>query len=206
MNEDKIRENVEEALNAETFDVLNYVENQEVGSDEVSVYVNVKGAKRLQKLVEQRHEYLAEQRARTANGKSETLGLDEAYEDTEYDDEINALVEELEKTALIFELKTVAPALVRSIDKHYAATADKDWSEERKAEYNAERLADLLSRAIAGVRRGDGARDPQEWDKARLEAFEVQVYEEQFSKLLSALYEMVYTGTVFEEALNADFS
>lgn len=206
MNEDKIRQNVEEAMDADTFDVLEYVETQEVGVDEVTIYVNVKGAKRLQKLVEQRQEVLAEQRALTAGGKTEPRGLDEAYEDTEYDDEINALVEELEKTALIFELKTVPPALRRAIEKHYAATEDKDWNEEKKAEHASARVADVLSRSIAGVRRGDGKRDPLEWDRERLEKFEGQVYDEQFAKLLTALYEMVYTGTIFEEALTADFS
>ena len=206
MNEEKIREHVEEALDADTFDVMSYIENQDVASDEVTVYVNIKGAKKLKKLVEKRREYLAEKRALEASGKGEPVGLDEAYEDTEYDDEINALVDELEKTALVFELKSVAPALVRAIDKHYAATEDKGWSDERKAEHNADRVADLLSRAIAGVRRGDGKRDPQEWDKERLKKFEEQVYDEEFGKLLSGLYEIVYAGSVFEEALNADFS
>lgn len=206
MNEEKIQEYVEEAMDVDTFDVLNYVENQDVAADEVTVYVNIKGAKKLQKLVAKRQEYLAEKRALESSGKGEPIGLDEAYEDTEYDEEINALIEELEKTALIFELKSVAPALVRSITKHYAATEDKNWSDERKAEHNADRVADQLSRAIAGVRRGDGKRDPQEWDMDRLKAFEEQVYDEEFAKLLSGLYEIVYAGSVFEEALNADFS
>lgn len=206
MNEEKIKQHVEEAMNADTFDVLEYVENQDVASDEVTVYVNIKGAKKLQKLVEKRREYLAEQRALAASGKEEPLGLDEAYEDTEYDDEINALVDELEKTALTFELKSVAPALVRAIDKHYAAIEDKSWNETQRSEHNSERVADILSRAIEGVRLGNGKRDSGSWDKDRLKKFEEQVYDEQFAKLLSSLYEMVYSGSVFEEALTADFS
>lgn len=206
MNEEKIRDNVENALDADEFDVLDYIENQEVASDEVSVYVNIKGAKDLQKLLNKRREYLAERRAYATAGKDEPLGLDEAFEDTEFDDEINALIESLEETALIFEVKSVAPSLVRAIDKHYAATEDKSWSEARKAEHNADRLADILARAISGVRRGDGHRDTKEWDKDRLKKFEETVYEEQFAKLVNGLYEMVYSGSVFEEALNADFS
>lgn len=206
MNEENVKANVEAALNADEFDVLDYIENQEVGTDEVSVYVNVKKAKELSKLLDERAVLLAERRAAQARGHEEVLGLDEAFEDTEFDDEINALVDELEKTALIFELVTVAPALVRAIDKHYVATLDSNADEEAKAKHEENRIADILSRTIAGVRTGNGVRDLKPWDVERLKKLEIQVYDEQFAKLASAMYTMVYTGTIFEEALTADFS
>lgn len=206
MNDEKINANVEAALNAEEFDVLAYVEAQEVASDEVTVYVSVKGAKDLQKLVLKRQELLAERRAQAATGNAEPMGLDEAYEDTEYDDEINALVDKLEETALIFELKTVAPKLTRAIEQHYVATEVKTWTPEEKAKHNENRLMEILSKAIAGARTGSGQRDEKPWDKERLAALEETIYAEQFAKLVSGLYEMVFTGSVFEEALSADFS
>lgn len=206
MNEEIVKANVETALNADEFDVLDYIENQEVGTDEVTVYVNVKKAKELSKLLDERAVLLAERRAAQTRGHEEVLGLDEAFEDTEFDDEINALVDELEKTALIFELSTVAPALVRAIDKHYVATLDSNADEEAKTKHEENRIADILSRTIAGVRTGSGVRDLKPWDIERLKELEVKVYDEQFAKLASAMYTMVYTGTIFEEALTADFS
>lgn len=206
MIEENVKANVEAALNADEFDVLDYIENQEVATDEVTVYVNVKKAKELSRLLDERAVLLAERRAAQSRGQEEVLGLDEAFEDTEFDDKINALVDELEKTALIFELVTVPPALVRAIDKHYVATLGSDADEEAKAKHEENRIADILSRTIAGVRTGDGVRDLKPWDIERLKELEVKVYDEQFAKLASAMYTMVYTGTVFEEALTADFS
>lgn len=205
MNEENLTKIVENAYNAEEFDVLDYIENQEVGTDEVTVYVNVKKAKELSKLLEQRSIFLAERRAQQARGVEEVRGLDEAFEDTEFDDEINAIVDELEKTALVFELVTVAPALVRAIDKHYLATLEKDATDEERAKHEEDRIADILRRTIAGVRTSKG-RDSKEWDIERLKKLEVQVYDEEFAKLASAMYDMAYAGTIFENALTADFS
>lgn len=206
MSEEKVAEYVEKAMDADEFDILEYVDSQEMANDEVTINVNVAGAKRLHQLVEKRSIAIAERRALAKNGNTEPLGLDEAFEDTEYDDEVNALVEELDKTAITFEIKSVPPKLVRSIDTHYKATEDKTWSDERKEKHNEDRIADLLSRAIAGTRVGDGRRDTRPWDKERLKEFEKLVYPEEFAKLIQALYSIVYAGPVFEEALNADFS
>lgn len=205
MNEEKLKQTLETAYNADEFNVLDYIENQEVGTDEVTVYVNVKKAKELSKLLEQRGELLAERRAARARGDEETLGLDESFEDTEFDDEINELVAELEKTALVFELVTVAPALVRAIDKHYLATKDSNASEEEQQQHEENRVADILSRSISAVRTGKG-RDEKPWDVERLKALEVKLYDPEFAKLASAMYSMVYAGGLFEEVLTADFS
>lgn len=206
MNEEKIKGLVDEALNAEEFDVLDYVDNQEAAKDEVVINVNVSGAKRMHKLLQKRSEYLAEQRALARNGKEEPMGLDEAYEDTEYDDEVNALHEELQKTALTFELKSIAPPLVDAIEKHYKAVLEKDADEERIEAHNRDRMADILSRTILSVRRGDGMVDNRPWDMERLKALEDRIYSEEFAKLLGAMYDMVHTGAIFDEVLNADFS
>lgn len=205
MNEEKIRTAVDEALNADEFDVIGYIQGQAVATDSVAVYVNVAAAKRLRKLVEERRVAIAARRA-LGDNYTANLGLDEAFEDTEYDDEINALVDELESTAIIFELQSLAPSLVKAIEKSYIAKADKRWSAEEQAKHDEERLTDILTRTIASVRKAGGPENTAPWDKEKLNAFEAEVYPEEFNKLVRGMYEMVYTGTIFEEALNADFS
>lgn len=207
MNVEKITQKLETAPDAAEFDVLGYLEDEvPVADDTVTVYVDLKNARRLHQLIADRHNLIVQRQKDRQAGKAETLSIDESDEDTEYDDEINSLLEELEKTALTFHLKSVAPALRKAIDKHYVAVEDKDWDEDQKAQHNADRISDILSRSIDFVVRGDGAEDRTPWDKDRFTALETKLHEKEFERLMSATWDMVYVGDVFEQAINADFS
>lgn len=205
MNEEKIQDNVSKALNPETFDVLAFIEEQPVATDEVTIYTNVAKARTLHKLMEERGEILAVRRAKQRNDDYSDLAISDNLEDTELDDEINEVIAELDKTALTFSLKTVAPALIRAIEKSAEAKAQPDWSDKELERHNEQTQADILSRAIHSVTRGDGAVDHTDWDTNRLLKLEAALYAEQAQQLIAALYSMVYTGQVFEEALTVDF-
>ena len=201
-----VQENVEKAMNPETFDVLAYVDDQPVAEETVDVYVNVAKARELEKLMEDRAVAVAKKRSDKITGEAPIMGLGDEDEDTIYDNQINALLEDLEKTKLVFHIRSVAPALVRAIDKKYLAKMDKDWDEERLNKHEADRLMEIVSHSITKVVTGDGAVDETKWDRKRLAALEEKLYRPQFERLTSELLDMVYTGEVFERVLNADFS
>ena len=206
MNEEKIRSNVDAALNVETFNVLEYLEDQPVATDQVTIYTNVSKARALHKLMGERAVILAERHRAIENDNYGDLSIADATEDTDLDDEINGVIAELERTALTFSMKTVAPALIRAIEKSAEAKAQSDWTTKEQEDHLQKKTADILSRAIHSVTRGDGAVDQSTWDATRLIKLEEALYTEQAQRLISGLYEMVYTGQVFEEALTVDFS
>lgn len=205
MREEIIQSYVDEALDVETFDVLAYIEDQPVATDEVKIYTHVGNSRRLKQLMDERGEIIALRRQKASRDDFSDLSIADEDLDTDLDDEINSIIAELDKTALTFRLKTVPPALIRAIEKAAEAKADKDWSPREVEKHRQNTTADILSRAIDKVVRGDGAVDETAWDTKRLLKLEEALYAEQAQRLISALYDMVYTGQVFEEALTVDF-
>ena len=206
MSNEKIQSIVEEAANTEEFDIFEYIDNQPIGKDTHKVYVDVAGAIELRRLLAKRAEYLAEKRALDRQGKGEPLGLDEAFEDTEFDDDVNRLVEHLEKTAMTFNLRTVAPALRRAIVKKYEAKQDDNWDEEKKTEHRNKLNAEVMGKAIESVTLPDGRTDSKPWTATRVQKLETEIYEDDFQDLVAATLPMIHSGAVFEEVLTADFS
>lgn len=204
MTNEKIQELVEEAMNPETFDVLSFISDQPVATDSVTIYTNVAKARKLHHLREQYEEAVAKRKKNTQDGKVDSLSIADDNEEAILDEEINELVEELEKTKLTFKMQTVSPKLVKSIEKKYLATMPKD-NAVAEAEHNRKGNADILSRAISEVVRGDGAVDTSDWDADRLIDLEERLYDVQSTKLFTALYDMVNTGYVFTDALTTDF-
>lgn len=204
MSEENVVAAVEGAMNPETFDVLSYLDGQPIAEDKITIYVDVPKARRLHQLMDERKELIERRKNESQSGKSASLSLVEDDEETEYDEEINELVSALEKTAMHFELQTVAPKLVRSIEKHYTATAPSDNAVALE-DHNHKKNADILSRAIKQVTVGNGQVDA-DWSAEKLMALEDRLYPQQAQRLVSALYDMVHTGYVFDEALTVDFS
>lgn len=204
MSEESIAAAVEEAMNPETFDVLAYLDEQPIATEKITVYVNVPKSRRLHELMESRKQEV-EKRAKAAKeGKATSLSLADDEAETEFDDEINELVLELEKTALNFEVQTISPKLVKSIEKHYIATQPKDDAVAEEA-HNRKANADIYARAIKQVTLGNGSVDPTVWDADRLMELEDRLYPQQAARLISALYDMVNTGYIFDGSLTVDF-
>lgn len=210
---------ITEAMNPEEFDVLDYLENGDIAQDTVTIYTSKQGARDLAELRAQRNAVLEEryaaQRRRAAQGKEEVLGLDESPsddDDTEYDDAINEIVAKLEETKIVVHMKSISPVLVRAINNNYdakkkAARAEKaDWSAEDEAKFEDTRTFDILSRAIDYIVRGDGAEDRTPYTGDRLASLEERLYKEQKDRIMNALFDMVYLGSYFDQALTADFS
>lgn len=204
MSEEKIVDAVEEAMNTETFDVLAYLDGQPIATEKITIYVNVPKARRLHQLVDERKAVIAQRREDSKNGKGSSLSLVEDEEETQYDAEINELVTELEKTSMVFELQTVAPKLIKAIENKYKASEPKD-NQKALEEHTRKSYADILSRAISRVTLGDGRVDNSEWTAERLIELEDRLYPQQAERLITALWDMINTGYVFDEALTVDF-
>lgn len=201
-----VAEAVEAALNPETFDFLDYLDEQPVAEDSFDIYMHLPSARRLDELMTSRAELLFARREAEKRGEATSLSISDDDEDTEYDDEINELVQKLESTKATFRVQSVAPSLRKAIEKKYQATEDKTWTDEEKAKHSNKRVADILSRAITSVTRGDNAVDSVAWDADRLLKAEDKLYEKQAERLIQNLWNMVYVGDVFDKALTADFS
>lgn len=204
MTQKTVENYVEEAMNPETFDVLSYLDDQPVATDEITIYVDVAKARKFHKLVSDRKTLLEQRQADTQRGKASSLSLADDEEETEFDDEINALLASMEETALHFTIKSVAPALGKAIEKKFIATAPRDDAE-ALADHQRLGVAEHLAHAIASVRTGSGAVDDAAWTGSRLISLEDRLFPEQAQRLISALYDMVNTGYVFDEALTVDF-
>lgn len=202
MNEEKIKAHLEEALDVETFDVLDFVEGVPAATDSVLIYTDIARSRRVSELLAQRAEIL---RKREGDNGADDLSIADEDQDTPLDDEINELFNEMAPTGLTFEIQSVAPKLVKAIEKNYKAKERKSWTDEQKQEHDQARMADILSRGIVKVVRGDGATDTTPWDGERLLAFEDRVYGEQATILVSALYDMIFTGQAFQDAVTVDF-
>ncbi len=213
MSEETVEAYVEKALDPETFVLEDFLDDIPVAQDTLEIYTDVGRCRKLNKLLEDRADELARRREAEKKGKKSNLSLTDDEEDTEFDTEINELVEELEKTKLIFHLQSVAPELRKAVEQSYDAKRKahleqfpEEDREARAEDYSQKKNADILSRAIAGVSKGSGAVDTQEWSADRLIAVEKKLYEQQGQRLIGGLWDMVYTGDVFDKALTADFS
>ena len=205
MSEKKVKEIVEKALDAEEFDVLDYLEGQPIATDEVVIYTDVVRARRYHELMSKREDVLAERELNKEHGKEASLSLVEGDEDTEFDEELEELREGLKKTALTFVLQTVSPNKVKKITEKAMKKFDEDWEAAKVAEFNAKLGNEVLALGINHVVRGDGSKDMAKWDGPRLRKLEDALYTEQMQILTNALNDMVFSGAVFDEALTSDF-
>lgn len=205
MGQDKIKENLEKALDAEKFDVLDYLEGQPVATDEVVIYTDVVRARRFHELNRKREDALAIRAYDQEQGKATNLSLTESDDSTEFDEELEDLRKGLKETALTFVIRTVSPGTVRELSDKARKKFDTEWDDEQVEEFNAKLGNDILALAIDHVVRGDGVKDDSKWTGARLRKLEGVLYPEQAQKLTTALNDMVFTGAVFDEALTSDF-
>lgn len=200
---------VEEKLNSpEDFDVFAYIDEQPLAEDEVVIATNGKAVGEMVKLLNLRDAEL-EVRAEMAKQMKdvEYLSIADEDQDTEYDERINELTEIIAETSLTFEMQSVAPTLVKAINKSYTAKEKSIESEEEKEAHKERREADILRRAIKAVRTGDGSkRSTKEWTVEDILDLDNRFHPEQGAKLITALYNIVYMGQAFDQALTPDFS
>lgn len=196
---DNLPDAVKEALAPETFDVLEFVEGQGTPADSVTIYTNNKAGFRLGQLIDQE----------AANGdraQAEGLGIADELEWVD-PDEIAALREQIEATALTFELSGLAPAAKEAIRKSLTAKhgfSDSKPLAEQEA-YFEDYTHTLIAKTITGVTRADGVRDPKTWDVERVAGLRARLNEAEFKRLDNAVYEINFKTDVFDRAVSADF-
>lgn len=209
MTEEEMVSAVEEKLNSpEDFDVFAYIDEQPLAEDEVVIATNGKAVGEMVKLLNLRDAEL-EVRAEMAKQMKdvEYLSIADEDQDTEYDERINELTKIIEETSLTFEMQSVAPTLVKAINKNYTAKEKSAETEEEKERLKERREADILRRAIKAVRTGDGGkRSTKEWTVEEILDLDNRFHPEQGAKLITALYNIVYMGQAFDQALTPDFS
>lgn len=192
---------IEQATNSEEFDVLDFAEEVGLPTVEHKLYTNARAAKRLHEILDAEKE---RDEQKIADAKAGAVhGLDEGYAETD-EDEVNALYAELEETAIVFELRGLAPAAQKAIEKHTRATKWSDDDADQTAywtEYNLQ----IISKSIVSASRG-GRKDTKTWTPERVAALEGKVYDYEFSKFVQATTELTFVGAVFDQFVTADFS
>lgn len=204
-NVENIKNNVDQAMDSKTFNVLDYISEAPVATDTVTVYTDVANARKLSKLLSKREDILIKRKNPRNDDGTSDLSISDEDDWTEYDDEINGLVEELEKTALIFETQTVAPKLVDAMEKASVAKTDPSWSADEVARHKERSTAEILAKAIKRVTAVATGDVDESWDGDKVLQLEKSLYPEQAQHVIGSLYEIVYTGRVFDEALSVDF-
>lgn len=181
----------------ETFDVLEFVNGSATPVREVVVYTNADAVLKLGTIFNK-------EEARTQAVKDgEVLSLADDYEVTD-EDEVNALYEELTKTALTFHLKGLAPKVIDAMEKHLRATHDYKEGKENEA-YNEAVNMELIARSITSVDRADGTTNSNPWTAEMADDLAVSLYPTELQKLFNAVAEVTYIGNAFHQVAKTDF-
>lgn len=171
---------VETALNADTFDVLAFVEGTAYPIDHVTLFTDIVAAKEYAELV------------------SSELNSEEAKspEDQEvYQEKLDVLAAKLKATSLTFKVRGFAPGIVDEI-------MSKNSSDENPS--GADDM--LVARAIISVTNGAGAQDERSWTEEDVKKLKTYVAEGEYLKLLGTVAGVIFNAAVFKQAADAGFS
>lgn len=192
---------VEDGLKADTFDVLEFIAGASLPTDEVTVYTDRAAAHRLNVLLEEEEANKPQE--------ADTLSLADDYVSySEHEEEITALYEALEKTALTFELKGLAPALVEAIEREKIAKHNHSLDDLADNEYFDDYYYTLVAKTISGVRRGDGAVNNAPWTVEQVNKLMSTegLHATQQGILLNAVIVLNFNAKLFQNAVTPDFS
>jgi len=194
----ELSENIEAALNQETFDVLEFVTGDLTPKDEVVIYTDAEAGYALDKLVQAEAD-------NASRAESEGLGITDEL--TWVDpDEVDALRERIEASALTFELKGMAPQLKKAIRSALVAKhGHKESDDFEKAEpFYRELTHELIARSIVQARRADGKLD-KTWTAEKIATLDGRLHPTEFGRLDQAVYRVNSDTDVFDRAVSADF-
>jgi len=189
---------IKDALDQETFDVLDFVTGDLTPQDTVKIYTDRAAGWDLNKLVS---------REKAIEDAAEKDGLSIADEADWVDpEELAAVQARVEAGALTFHLKALAPALKKAINKNLRAT----HSYKEGGDYNDNAAFfdaltfELMSRTIVKAVRADGKTDAT-WPIAKLEKLQGVLDEAEFGRLDVAVFSINAEGDLYEAAVSADF-
>ena len=195
----ELPENVTEALAPQTFDILEFVAGQGTPRDTVTIYTDSNAAFRLAELAEM-------EASNTKRAETEGLGITDELEWVD-PDEVEALQTAILETALIFELKGLAPAAKKAL--RLGLVAKHNFKESEPAETQEAFFEDytftLIAKTISGVKRADGSVDPAPWTPERVGQLRDILFEGEFTRLDTAVYEINFKTDIYDRAVSADF-
>lgn len=191
---------VDTATAKSTFDVLDFVRNASLPSESVTIYTNAAAAKELAGLL------AAEASRLKAAAAADDYGLSIADEPEDLFDDARAteLHDELAASALVFDLRGIAPAAHTALENHLKATFPYREGADNP-EYGQALEHNLIAKTITSVRNAAGAVDDTPWTAARVADLVTELYPSETGKLFVAVAEVTYLGNVFDRAVSADF-
>lgn len=190
---------VVELMSEESFDVLEFVRGAILPVDKVKIFTDADAAVKVARLVAQQEEYA--EREREAIKRGEVAGIDADYGYVD-EDEIDALANRLEDSAIIVHIRGLAPKLRRAVEKNIEAT--HSLKEDPEDYYKALNHR-IIAQSVTGVER-QGKLYPAKWDDAFVADFEEELYEVEFNKLIVATGAVTYIADQFDAAVTPDFS
>lgn len=196
----EIPDAVEDALAADTFDVLDFIAGAALPTDEVVVFTDKAAAHRLNRLLEEE--------AANKSEEADSYSLADYDKSSEHEEEITELYAQLNASALTFELKGLAPALVEAIEKEKTAKHNHRADDLEDIEYFNDYYYTLVAKTVTGVRRGDGATNKNPWTVEQVEKLMSTegLHATQQGVLLNAVIVLNFNSKLFENAVTPDFS
>lgn len=197
-----VEEAVAEATDLETFDVFEFIDGANTPQNKVTVYTDADAALKVARAL------IAEKASNERSKQMDQFSLADDFEEDEdvlSEEEIDALVNRLKASALVFELKGLAPAARKALEKKLQATTDYSETDE-SPEYNRALDGELVSRSIVSVTNASGAKSRTKWTPDNVLKLTDSLYESESGKLFQGVGEINYVGAIFDRAVTADFS
>lgn len=193
---------VEEATDLDTFDVFEFLEGANTPQNKVTIYTDADAALKVAR-------FLVNEKERNERSKQmDQYSLADDYDEEEEnlsEEELTELHNRLTASALTFELKGLAPAARKALEKKLQATTD--YSEtEASPEYNRALDGELVARSILSVTNAKGQKSSNKWTAENVLKLTDTLYESEAGKLFQGVGEINYVGAVFDRAVTADFS
>lgn len=191
---------------ADDWDLLEELDGVNLPDDEVSVFTDLKAAKTLNRLLDEEKE--REEAAKKPKNK-DTLSLadDSDYFDVEaFEAELNEAYAALEASKITFELRGLAPELIKAITREKTAKHNHKPNDENDTAFYEDVNYTISARTIVAARKADGKRSTAVWTPERLQKLEAKLHDTQWAKLYSAIIDINYDAQLFDRAVSADFS
>lgn len=196
---DALPETVKDALNQDTFDVLDFVTGDLTPKDSILIYTDREAGYELNQFV-QREKEIAKR------AEIEGLGIaDDA--DWVDEDEVAAVRKRVEDSALTFHLKALAPALKKAIRQKLVATTNyvEGASFEENIEFFQQFTYELMARTIVKAVTATGKVDANWGDIEKIKKLEARLDESEFGRLDQKVFSINSDGDVYDAAVSADF-
>lgn len=199
MAENSLSDALNDALNQESFDVLEFVTGDLTPRTKVTIYTDADAGYRLNELLA--IEESSQRDAQQGDGLS--IADDVAWVDP---DEVDGLKQRIEASAVTFHLKGLAPKAREALQKELRAkhNVKDDSDEETQNAYYVEFFNTLTAKTIEFAENARGAKDTS-WSSDKVATLEGRVNATEMGHLAEKVNEVNFDTDLFSRAVNADF-